>query len=47
MEVVRVGGEAFSFGSRRVCGHVGFKSKKGEGASLHTSSGYLVNEALK
>lgn len=47
MEVVRVGGEAFSFGSCHVYDHIHFKGKTGEVASLHTSSGYLVNEALK
>lgn len=41
------GGKAFSFGSFHVYDHVPFKSKKGEVASLHMSSGYLVHEELK
>lgn len=45
--VVCWGGKAFSFGSFHVYDHVPFKSKKGEVASLHMSSGYLVHEELK
>lgn len=42
-----LGGKAFSFGSCHVYDHVPFKSKKGEVASSHMSSGYLVHKELK